>query len=336
MANTKKLSLKTIAERAHCSTATVSNVLNKKGNYSTETETEIQRIIKELGYSVNFKARMLRTGKTQTIGVVFYRSNTDIFKNEYYLNLMHNLQKRLSEYNYELLISEFTPENVETKTPPNCIKYGKVDGVVLLGGFPEAAADIIKASEIKCVALGTYISGIDSITTNGFEATQRMVQTALLKGAKDLTYFAFDHDDYNTKERLGGFKNAVSKFAVQNAKVFDKFDTEAEAIEIFDQNFSKDIQNGAIFSCNDNLAIALMNHAKKLGYNIPAQISFFGYDSIQMSKITSPTLSTAVTDTHKMGEMGADAILARINNPEGDVFFKLLDTKIEYRESSLQ
>ena len=65
------MNLKTIAQKAGVSTATVSNVIN--GNYhkvSRETIERVQKIIEETNYKPNATARSLVSKKSNIIGVV--------------------------------------------------------------------------------------------------------------------------------------------------------------------------------------------------------------------------------------------------------------------------
>ena len=73
MSSLKKISLKDIAEAAGVSTALVSFVLNgKKKEYRVgeETAQRILKIANEMNYQPNLAAKSLRSGKTETIGLV--------------------------------------------------------------------------------------------------------------------------------------------------------------------------------------------------------------------------------------------------------------------------
>ncbi|RRD95523.1 extracellular solute-binding protein [Clostridiales bacterium COT073_COT-073] len=59
-----------IAKLAGVSKGTVSNVLNKKGNVSSEKVEIVERIAKELGYQIDEQAKMLRRGTSFLIAVV--------------------------------------------------------------------------------------------------------------------------------------------------------------------------------------------------------------------------------------------------------------------------
>jgi len=68
-----KVSLKDIAESLGVSKALVSLVLNNKGTergINKETQQRVREKAKELNYVPNQNARGLRTGKTDTLGLI--------------------------------------------------------------------------------------------------------------------------------------------------------------------------------------------------------------------------------------------------------------------------
>lgn len=99
---TKKISLKDIAEAAGVSTALVSFVLNgKKKEYRVgeETAQRILKIANEMNYQPNLAAKSLRSGKTETIGLVV----SDI-SNPFFSQLARVLEDEAARRNYTVLL----------------------------------------------------------------------------------------------------------------------------------------------------------------------------------------------------------------------------------------
>jgi DNA-binding LacI/PurR family transcriptional regulator len=64
-----KVTIATVAERAHVSRQTVSNVINTPELVRDETRARVVAAIEELGYRANLAARQMRTGRSRLIGV---------------------------------------------------------------------------------------------------------------------------------------------------------------------------------------------------------------------------------------------------------------------------
>ena len=62
--------IKDIAKLAGVSKATVSNVLNEKGNVSSEKIEIVKKIAKELGYQIDGQAKMLRSAVSRVIAMI--------------------------------------------------------------------------------------------------------------------------------------------------------------------------------------------------------------------------------------------------------------------------
>ena len=66
-----KRTIYTIAADLGLSPGTISKVLNQTGNVSSDTRERVLKYIKEVGYVPVTSARMLKSKRSYTIGVVF-------------------------------------------------------------------------------------------------------------------------------------------------------------------------------------------------------------------------------------------------------------------------
>ncbi len=72
-------SIRDVAQHAGVSVGTVSNVLNRPGEVSSESITRVHRAIEELGYVRNDAARKLRGGVSTTVGFVVLDGQNPFF-----------------------------------------------------------------------------------------------------------------------------------------------------------------------------------------------------------------------------------------------------------------
>ncbi|WP_298118716.1 LacI family DNA-binding transcriptional regulator [uncultured Aurantimicrobium sp.] len=71
----KPVGIKDVAAAAQVSLATVSLVLNGKGNFPEKTQEHVRKVASELGYVPNRKASMLRSGNSKTLGFILGESH---------------------------------------------------------------------------------------------------------------------------------------------------------------------------------------------------------------------------------------------------------------------
>ncbi|MBO5254720.1 MAG: LacI family DNA-binding transcriptional regulator [Opitutales bacterium] len=318
-----KVSIKTIAKLANCSTATVSNVLNNKGMFSNKTRQKVLDIVHKHKYTLNSVGRTLRTGKSETIGITFYRPNADIFRHEFYLIMMSALERTMAENNYEIILSEYTDTMVERRELPPFLKKGKVDGMIVLGGFPSETIKLFSSTNIPVVMLDTYSENVDCIITDNKKAVENVMLEISKLGHTHVEYFGLSAPDYNTDMRIQGFLSGIEKYGFDKRKC--KIRRNFAHIESVEREFQKVLEQTdkptALIASNDKVAIELINAAVEAGIDVPNDLSIVGFDDIPMASLTSPKLTTIRTDIISMGREAALRLLTKIKNPN--------DTNIE-------
>src|SRR5690606_9754723 len=98
----KKVSLKDVAQKIGVSTALVSYVLSgneEKGRVGKDTAERIRQAAKELNYQPNHIAKSLKTGKTNTIGLIV----ADI-SNPFFASIARGVEDELSKYGLTTII----------------------------------------------------------------------------------------------------------------------------------------------------------------------------------------------------------------------------------------
>jgi LacI family transcriptional regulator len=146
-------------------------VLNDQGDLhgiSPITQTKVKSKAKELGYKPNSIARGLRTGKTDTIGLIV----TDI-SNSFYAKIARRIEDKATKMGYNLMFCS-SDELVEREEELIQMLRGRqVDGLILattfqdktvfndllLEGYPFVLIDChIPDLEASCVVVDNYTS----------------------------------------------------------------------------------------------------------------------------------------------------------------------------------
>lgn len=96
-----------VAKLAGVSQGTVSNVLNGKGNVSSEKIRIVEEAARQLGYTINAQARTLRKGTADTIGIILPTVESKQYR-EFYNSLKYYAESK--GYSTELFISNNSPQ----------------------------------------------------------------------------------------------------------------------------------------------------------------------------------------------------------------------------------
>lgn len=331
----KPSSIKQIAKLAGCSTATVSHVLNNKGFFSKATKEKILRIVKEQKYVPNLTAKSLRTGLMQTIGVVFYKKNSDVFDNLFYLPILNKLQTKLSSLGYDLLLADFSDEMIADGLPPSVVTKGKADGIILLGCFPEHALKLLTNIRQPVVVLDNDVKTFDSLFSDNFAAEEHLVDELVKLGHRRIVFMRRDYPDVNTQQREDGFLSGVkkNKLSPQYCFVSGNSTSREDACAEMENILKSSRAPTAVIASNDDLAVCLMNHVQSKGFRVPQDISFIGFDNTNLAKFTMPALASVKVHSLEMAEYAAELIVRRIKDSSAPIIRKSYDTEFVLRPS---
>jgi len=329
-------SIKQIAKLANCSIATVSYALNNKGRVSNSVRENIFEICKKYGYTPNSAGRNLRLQKNETIGLLFYPSCAAIFRNVFYAEVMESLEVTMESHGYDLMLSGFE-SSASGDELPRFVRQGKVDGMILLGGFPRETVLRIKEFGVPLVHLDGHREGIkiDNVTSDGFNASEQIVEHLVRLGHRRIVYMAHSHENTNADQREAGFLKAVEHHGLPKTlsvslRDFKRTDDGYVLLKALMQSTRPPT---AVIAVNDTLASELQACLQRGGFEIPRDLTIFGYNDDLDSRKAIPSISTVHVNRTELGKTGAETILKRINNPDSKIASIRLPVELVHRES---
>ena len=68
----------------------------------------------------------------------------------------------------------------------------------------------------------------------------------------------------------------------------------------------------AIFACNDIMALGVINACKRMGKQVPEQVSVIGFDNIALSALIEPKLTTVDQNMYGLGTGAAQMLIDAI------------------------
>ena len=111
----------------------------------------------------------------------------------------------------------------------------------------------------------------------------------------------------------------------------------ATGAETMDRLLDSGVEIDAVFGLNDALALGALHvlHARRI--DVPGQIAVIGFDDIEETAYSSPTLTTVAPGREQIATTAVDLLLARIEELEpGRPFEQVItDFEIVGRESTL-
>lgn len=312
-----KITIQDVAKKANVSVATVSRVMN--GNYPVKAETRetVLRVIKELNYIPNMQARELTKQKSTIIGVV-----VPSITNMFFTELVNGIENELKSNSLSIILACTNgDEKEEQKCVSNLISRN-VSGIIVSGPDTENIKDKFYdniSHKIPLVFINSeYIdSNISYVSNDEASGSKTALRYLLDNNHRDILFVrGKDSYSYDIKEKI--YKEVMNETGTFDpAKIINigngnTSDTVDNTMNIF-LDILKDYSFTAVFTCNDLMAVGVLNACKKLGIKVPDELSIIGYDNIPLSKFVEPKLTTMDQNMFFLGANAAQLLVEKID-----------------------
>lgn len=290
------MNLKTIAQKAGVSTATVSNVIN--GNHhkvSQETIAKVQKIIEENNYKPNATARSLASKKSKIIVVVVPNISEDgnFFVNPHDAHMLALLEQHIRNKGYYMMM--------------RCVRQAKeviplfsswnVDGMIFFGTFRNEIEEIQDKLVVPAVFIDAYADelNIASVGIDDYMGGNLAAQYLLGKGHRQIALVGPNaHYPGVIQERYRGFCDACAEKGITigqddlyNANTLYQSGVSAgQEIAMSQKKYT------AVWVMSDIVAFGVMEGLRMCGLNVPNDVSVMGFDNLPECNYTNPKLTT--------------------------------------------
>ena len=326
-----------IAEHCGVSIATVSRVLNQKGNVRESTRLCVLEAIAELDYSPNVFARGMGLNSARMIGVLC----TDV-TDLYYARAVSGIERLLKAEGYDLILCCTGNDPAKKRQYLRFLLDKKVDGIFLIGSIFKEKHDNSHirqaAAEVPVILINAVLRSpnVFCVVCSDRDASARMSGELIRSGCRSIL-FAYDTDTTSTREKIRGFRAGVRQalpgIHVRAAVSMALKDSEDDRLAFPDLPEGTAITDfDGILCSGDLLAARIQKMLHRAGQACPAQVRIIGYDNTAIGGITTPTLTSIDSRIDDLCEAGVAALIAHLNGqalPEKVV----LNPEPVYRES---
>ncbi|EPR70053.1 LacI family transcriptional regulator [Winogradskyella psychrotolerans RS-3] len=125
MTNKKRTTLKDIANALNISPAAVSKAMHDDSRISDKTKEAVKRIAKELDYQPNHLASALRKGKSNLVGVIVPRTNSNFFS-----SVLEHMEAVLNKAGYNIIITQSNESFEKECKNIDTLLFTQVDGII--------------------------------------------------------------------------------------------------------------------------------------------------------------------------------------------------------------
>jgi LacI family transcriptional regulator len=330
-----RTTIRDIADLAGVSIATVSRVLNDRPDVAPNTRETVLQVVRQQGFSPNRGVRTLSRGRTGFIGLTL-----PLIADAYFGPILSGASEALYEEDMRIILGPTLHEHDREASLLERLVRESTDGAILMlpsesedelralqaQGYPFVVVDPLEPPPdgIPCVS-AMHASGAKQATEHLLELGHRRI--AAIAGAKGW---------YATEERLLGFRAALAGAGILLDPALIRYsDWQIRSGEIAaEELLSIDDPPTAIFGFNDNVAIGVLNAARRHGLRVPEDLSIVGFDDTFQSKIVTPQLTTVRQPLQELGRTGVSLLMRLLEGQRVEALRMELSTTLVVRAST--
>lgn len=329
--------MKDIAQALHVSVATVSRALKDNPHISEEQREKIKAYAREHNFFPNVIAENLRTTRIKPqkiIGVIIPE-----LAHYYFSTVLSGIEQEASSRGYAIMVGQSGESyDREVRLCRDFYEH-KVCGVIvsqakdtlcydhfqrlLDHGLPLVFYDRI------CTAVNCSRVVVDDYT-GAFNAVSHLIDT----GCRRIACYASPMTMEISKNRYNGYRDALLKHQLQpEDSLFRICDNRADAERITPDLLSQPHIPDAFFAVNDDTAIGILYSAKRMGFEVPEDISICGFTNGQRAIACEPMLTTVEQRGTRVGEEATNILIDKVEglSPKDKVEKRVVRTRLVIR-----
>ena len=299
-----------IARMAGVSSAAVSRYING-GSISEEKKQRIKKVIEETGYVPNPTARSLRQQRSDGIGVIVPKFNSDSVS-----NLIEGVSTVLSKSGYMAVFGNAENDEKRELEYMHLMQETHFAGILLMGTvFTPKHIAFFRESRLPIVVCGQNNPNVTCVYHDDKGAAKEITRYMIQKGRRRIAYIgAVERDISVGVNRREGVEEAMREAqldpeALVRTQVFFAADDGYKGMnEILDGGYMPD----GVICATDTLAVGAIKALRERGFKVPDDIGVAGIGGGFAGTIVTPALTTVKLFHRECGERGAKLLLTLI------------------------
>ncbi|NIG55992.1 LacI family DNA-binding transcriptional regulator [Chitinophaga sp. Cy-1792] len=317
MSEEKEITIYDIAKHLNISATTVSRGLKDHPTINIKTRKKIAEAARQLGYRSNTFASSLRSKRTQTLGVIVPRLNSNFMS-----SVLAGMENAASREGYNLIIAQSLEKADKEMENAHTMFNKRVDGLMVSLAYGSESLqhfDDFFQKKIPVIFFDRVSAHPEStsIVIDNYAAAYQVTQHLIEQGCRRILHLGGNLLLSVYSERLRGYKQALLDHKigfddklVMTGNLTEDFGTAAAAHLL---KLKPKERPDAVFSANDTAAVYCMIAVKAAGISIPHDIAFAGFNNDPISKVIEPNLTTVNYPGYNMGQAAVTSLANHLN-----------------------
>jgi LacI family transcriptional regulator len=306
--------LSDVARLAGVGVGTASRVVNGGINVSPKTLKKVESAIRQLEYKPNHAARILKGGRTKTVGLL-----VPSIADSFFARCAEAAEKIARLHDSLLIVAVTNNERDAEMNSLNVLMRHRPDGLLIVPSdfADEEFARFIRSSAIPIVTLDRPLfgSGCASVITDNFEAARKATNHLIKHGYRRILCFGREPELYTIQERLRGYCHAMEEAGL--APLVDTSlnqDDKASVARSLAMHLKSSQAPEAIFTLKNSSTVTTFQALQRLKVAIPSQVALLGFDDFELAGTLRPAISVIQQPIEEVGKKAAEILFAQLED----------------------
>ncbi|EAR01859.1 LacI family DNA-binding transcriptional regulator [Maribacter sp. HTCC2170] len=338
MEQQKKTTIKDIANVLGITPSAVSKALNNHPRISNETKLAVKQIAKNLNYQPNHLASALRKGKSNLVGVIVPRANSNFFS-----SVLENIEEVLNKEGYNVIISQSNESYDKECKSIDTLLHTQVDGIIASLANETVNFAHFEKIKRKGIPLILYDRGdndidVDYIGIDDFDSSHRVVKHLVKQKCKRIAHIGGYRHTRIFKNRILGFIDALNKYGLptNNELILEGDLTLEDGRKKMESLLNLPEPPDAVYAASDYAALGALQVMQEHGIQVPEEIALVGFSNEPFTSLLNPSISTVNQHSGDIGKRAAETFLKRVQqkNWTPKLTKNILKSELIIRDSS--
>lgn len=343
----KKITVQDIANELGISRNTVSKALNNTGILAEATKSKIIQKAIEMGY------KQFNYINTSTISSANTPINKEIAlltcsmpnSSHFGSHLLSGFEEKISNQGYRLSMYMIRDNELNSSNFPFNFNPELIDGIICIEMFDNHYSKVICDLGIPTLFIDSSSNrgdipqlNADILLMENYHSIYNITKNLIKYNKTSLSFVGDIYHCQSFYERWQGYCSALldSGISVDIENCIIENDSEPYNNPEWLSSKIMQLPNlpQAFICVNDFIAIDIIKALKYKNISVPDDVLVCGFDDCAESKLIEPHITTVHIPSYEMGDIAANLLLSRMENPSTPFRTMHIRTTVEYREST--
>ncbi|MEC3905428.1 LacI family DNA-binding transcriptional regulator [Tamlana sp. 2201CG12-4] len=308
----KKTTIKDIANVLNISPAAVSKALHDDSRISEKTKKAVRQVAKNLNYQPNHLASALRKGKSNLVGVIVPRTNSNFFS-----SVIQNIEEVLNKEGYNIIITQSNESYKKECDNIDTLLFTQVDGII--ASMANETIDLkfyekIKSKGIPLILFdrGENDLNVDYIGINDYDSSHMIVKHLVNQGCKRIAHIGGYRHTRIFNNRIRGYIDALKAhhLPLDDELLVESSLTTEDGRAKMSQLLKLKNRPDAVYVAGDYAALGALQILTEQNIKIPEDIALVGFGNEPFTAMLTPSITSVEQHSTQIGKEAAKTFLA--------------------------